>query len=222
MEREEIFKNGKLQRGAIFGYPERRESWTNNRGRDERETCRAAPSVDLRDNDQEMTGGSATITEMVTRGNQVNWQIAIDRPLTAQGTAQTTSKISLRFHRNSIPTPFLASRGKFQKRRVEEDSRKSTHLSSLSQRTFHRRDGKRSRNGVARRACPHSAWICARITTEDGHGQRSLRSSEKIDEKYDTCFETVSSFDHSSPFLKFLEKIHCKLRSHHSRNRLKN
>lgn len=26
---------------------------------------------------------SATITEMVTRGNQVNWQIAIDRPLAA-------------------------------------------------------------------------------------------------------------------------------------------
>ena len=175
MEREGIFKNGKLEGGAIFGYPERRESWTNNRGRDERETCRAAPSVDLRDNDQEMTGGSATITEMVTRGNQVNWQIAIDRPLTAQGTAQTTSRRS-RYASTEIRfLPLFSPReGNFKK----EESRKSTHLSNLSQRTFHRRDGKRSRNGVARRACPHSAWICARITTEDGHGQRSLRSSE--------------------------------------------
>lgn len=121
MEREGIFKNGKLEGGAIFGYPERRESWTNNHGRDERETCRAAPSVDLRDNDQEMTGGSATITEMVTRGNQVNWQIAIDRPLTAQGTAQTTSRRS-RYASTEIRfLPLFSPReGNFKK----EESRK--------------------------------------------------------------------------------------------------
>lgn len=81
------------------------EWWTNNRvgrGRDERDVPDSAECGFTRQRSRDERG-SATITEMVTRGNQVNWQIAIDRPLTAQGTAQITSKISLR---GSLPPRF--------------------------------------------------------------------------------------------------------------------